>query len=90
MNDQILLIPGASPWLNKTIEALNAGRPLYRGKMVDPFLHPDKPRNKQLHEWLRTDAPEDLKGYCRESLRFYREHKELAPDWYRRLEAGLK
>lgn len=90
MSEQIQPIPGSPIWLTNAILRLNAGRPLFRGKCVDPFSAPDLPRHKKLHEWLRQDAPEDVKAYCRESLRFYRERKNIAPEWYFRLEAGLR
>ena len=90
MTDEIKAIPGSPIWLAKTIERLNNGCPLYRGKFFDPFRHPDKPGNKTLFEWLKTDAPEDLKHYCRDSLRFYRENKKIIPEWCEKLERGLR
>jgi hypothetical protein len=85
MTEKILPIPGAPLWLAKAIERLNLGCPLYHGKFVDPFGL-DRPFSKTLAAYLKSDAPEDLKTYCRESMKFYRKYRAVAPDWFRRLE----
>lgn len=90
MTDQIRHIPGASLWLTKAIDRINKGRPYYRGKAVDPHGLPDRPTGKNLAYWLKTSAPEDVKAYCRESMKFYREHRDIAPDWYGKMEQGFK
>lgn len=55
------------------------------GKWACPYSIPGRPGHVTLSDWLKAGAPDAVKEYCREALRWTKQHSGHALPGFRRL-----
>lgn len=81
---------GVSPLCRTGLLRIGAGHPEYRGSIADPHSLPGRPRGVDLIDWLKGEAPEDIKAYCRAGVEWSRRNKAIALPGFMRLVSAIE
>lgn len=77
-------------WLGSAHVRVANKHPELGGYIVCPYSIPGRPGHIRLSSWLKSGAPEHVKDYCREGLKWTKGTPGCALPGFKRLEAELR